>query len=81
MLELIEHKAEGEEIAIQPAARSRTKVPDLMAALEASLAAAQKTGRRQLAQRRKRAANGDGGGAGRRSRPGAARSAKAAKKS
>jgi DNA end-binding protein Ku len=39
VLELIERKAEGEEIAIQPEAPKPTKVPDLMAALEASLAA------------------------------------------
>ena len=39
VLELIERKAEGEEIAIQPAEDKPTKVPDLMAALEASLAA------------------------------------------
>ncbi len=39
VLELVERKAEGEEIAIQPEAAEPTKVPDLMAALEASLAA------------------------------------------
>jgi DNA end-binding protein Ku len=39
VLDLIERKAEGEEIAIQPEAPQPTKVPDLMAALEASLAA------------------------------------------
>ena len=39
VLELVERKAEGEEIAIQPEAEEPTKVPDLMAALEASLAA------------------------------------------
>jgi DNA end-binding protein Ku len=39
VLGLIERKAEGEEIAIQPEAPKPTKVPDLMAALEASLAA------------------------------------------
>jgi len=39
VLDLIERKAEGEEIAIQPEAPEPTKVPDLMAALEASLAA------------------------------------------
>ena len=39
MLELIERKAEGQEIAIQPEGRGAAKVPDLMAALEASLAA------------------------------------------
>jgi DNA end-binding protein Ku len=39
VLELIERKAAGEEIAIQPEAAAPAKVPDLMAALEASLAA------------------------------------------
>jgi DNA end-binding protein Ku len=44
VLELIERKAEGEEIAIQPDAPKPTQVPDLMAALEASLAAVKDTG-------------------------------------
>src|SRR4051812_39635871 len=39
VLELIEAKADGQEIAVQPAAEEPAKVPDLMAALEASLAA------------------------------------------
>jgi DNA end-binding protein Ku len=39
VLELIERKAAGEEIAVQPEAPKPKKVPDLMAALEASLAA------------------------------------------
>jgi phosphoenolpyruvate-protein kinase (PTS system EI component) len=37
---VIESKAEGAEIVAQPAAEEPTKVVDLMAALEASLAAA-----------------------------------------
>lgn len=41
VLDLIERKAQGEEIAVQPEAPQPTKVPDLMAALEASLAAVQ----------------------------------------
>jgi DNA end-binding protein Ku len=40
VLELIEAKAEGQEIAVQPEAPQPAQVPDLMAALEASLAAA-----------------------------------------
>ena len=44
VLDLIERKAEGEEIAIQPEAPAPTKVPDLMAALEASLAAVKDDG-------------------------------------
>ena len=39
VLELVERKAAGEEIAVQPEAPEPKKVPDLMAALEASLAA------------------------------------------
>jgi DNA end-binding protein Ku len=39
VLELIERKAAGEEIVVQPEAPQPAKVPDLMAALEASLAA------------------------------------------
>src|ERR671911_36947 len=39
VLELIEMKASGKEIAVQPEAPEPAKVPDLMAALEASLAA------------------------------------------
>ena len=39
VLALIERKAQGEEIAVQPEAPEPAKVPDLMAALEASLAA------------------------------------------
>jgi DNA end-binding protein Ku len=40
VIELIERKAAGEEIAVQPEAEETEPVPDLMAALEASLAAA-----------------------------------------
>ena len=39
VLELIENKAAGEEIAVQPEAEEPEAAPDLMAALEASLAA------------------------------------------
>ena len=38
VIDLIERKAAGEEIAVQPQAEEDTPVPDLMAALEASLA-------------------------------------------
>ena len=47
VLELIERKASGEEIAVQPEAPEPKKVPDLMAALEASLAAVKGDERRQ----------------------------------
>jgi DNA end-binding protein Ku len=39
VLDLIERKAAGEEITVQPEAEEPARVPDLMAALEASLAA------------------------------------------
>jgi DNA end-binding protein Ku len=42
VIDMIERKAEGEEIAIEPSPEEPAKVPDLMAALEASLAAAKK---------------------------------------
>lgn len=62
VLELIERKAAGEEVAVQPAAEQPAEVPDLMAALEASL-------------KDVRTAAGDGAGAapGRRRRRAAAR--------
>jgi DNA end-binding protein Ku len=39
VLELIEKKAEGQEIVLQPQTEEPAQVVDLMAALEASLAA------------------------------------------
>jgi DNA end-binding protein Ku len=44
VLEMIERKAQGEEIAVQPAAEPPAKVPDLMAALEASIKAVKDRG-------------------------------------
>lgn len=44
VLELIERKAEGHEIAIQETAEEPAEVPDLMAALEASIASAKRQG-------------------------------------
>ena len=44
MLDLIERKASGEEIATQPEAEEPAAAPDLMAALEASLAAVKSDG-------------------------------------
>jgi DNA end-binding protein Ku len=44
VLELIEMKASGQEIVVQPEAPEPAKVPDLMAALEASLAAVKDDG-------------------------------------
>jgi DNA end-binding protein Ku len=71
VLELIERKAAGEEIAIQPQAEEEAPAPDLMAALEASLAAVKSGDEDAPAPKpapkpRKRAAAGegtDGGGA------------------
>jgi DNA end-binding protein Ku len=42
VLDLIERKAQGEEITIEPVSEEPAKVPDLMAALEASLTEAKK---------------------------------------
>jgi DNA end-binding protein Ku len=42
VLDLIERKAEGEEISVQPQEEERPEVPDLMAALEASIAGAKR---------------------------------------
>jgi DNA end-binding protein Ku len=44
VLDLIERKAQGEEIAVQPPAEEPAKVPDLMAALEASIKAVKDRG-------------------------------------
>jgi len=76
VLELIERKAAGEEIAVQPAAEEPAAVPDLMAALEASLAAvkagdsdspataaAAKTKKKPATAKKKTPSNGSGGGA------------------
>ncbi|MBV9213829.1 MAG: Ku protein [Actinobacteria bacterium] len=64
VLDLIEKKAEGQEIVLQPAEEPE-KVPDLMAALEASLAAAKKDGDEADAKKPRRrgatASNGSGG--------------------
>jgi DNA end-binding protein Ku len=44
VLDLIDRKAAGEEVAVQPAAAAPAPVPDLMAALEASVAAVRANG-------------------------------------
>ena len=58
MIELIERKAAGEEIAVQPEAPQPTKVPDLMAALEASLAAVKDSDGDEPAPKKKSAKSG-----------------------
>ena len=50
VLDLIERKAAGEEIAVQPQAEEPAAAPDLMAALEASLAAVRRGLRRAKRQ-------------------------------
>ena len=44
VLDLIERKAQGETVVIEPTAEEPKEVPDLMAALEASIAAAKSPG-------------------------------------
>lgn len=61
VLELVEQKAEGHEIAIQPQEEAPPEVPDLMAALEASIASAKRQGG---APKPKRAAAGKPSGDG-----------------
>ena len=61
VLGLIEKKAEGQEIVLQPVAEEPEKVPDLMAALEASLAAAKKDGD-DAKKPRRRASTSNGAG-------------------
>jgi len=56
VLDLIERKAAGEEIAVQPVAEAQPDVPDLMAALEASVAAVRGDGNGAPAAARKRRA-------------------------
>jgi len=53
VLDLIERKAAGEEVAVQPAAAAPAAVPDLMAALEASVAAVRANGGSQPTGRRR----------------------------
>jgi DNA end-binding protein Ku len=67
VLELIEKKAAGEEIAVQPEAEEPAAAPDLMAALEASLAAMKSDGDEDdgaAAPRKKSAASKGSNGAG-----------------
>jgi DNA end-binding protein Ku len=61
VLEMIERKAEGEEIVVEEAPEEPKKVPDLMAALEASIQA----GKRQGGARAKSKQGADGSDGGR----------------
>ena len=60
VLNLIERKAAGEEIAVQPQAEEPAAAPDLMAALEASLAAVRDEKPAPARRRRTRAESEDG---------------------
>ncbi len=60
VLQLIERKAAGEEIAVQPEAEEPAAAPDLMAALEASLAAVKSGDDDAPKPRRRESADGDG---------------------
>ena len=62
VLEMIEAKADGQEIAVQPAEEDAAPVPDLMAALEASLAAAKKGDKGGNGSAPKSSGGGSGGG-------------------
>ena len=53
VLDLIDRKAAGEEVAVQPAAAAPAPVPDLMAALEASVAAVRGNGAPPAARTRR----------------------------
>ncbi len=53
VLDLIDRKAAGEEVAVQPEAAAPAAVPDLMAALEASVAAVRANGAAPIAGRRR----------------------------
>jgi DNA end-binding protein Ku len=69
VLELIEKKAAGEEIAVQPEAEEPEVAPDLMAALEASLAALKDDGgepekKKPAASKSRKSASADGDGDG-----------------
>jgi DNA end-binding protein Ku len=53
VLDLIERKSEGEEIVLTPQPQAKPKVVDLMAALEASIAAAKGGGKRAIVEAEK----------------------------
>jgi DNA end-binding protein Ku len=69
VLDLIERKAAGEEIAVQPDAEEPAAAPDLMAALEASLAAVgDEEAERPKSKGKNKAQDADGAGSKRRAR-------------
>ncbi len=76
VLELIERKAAGEEIAVQPQAEEPAAAPDLMAALEASLAAMKGDEEEPAAEAEKPKPQGESGGKSKKSATNGAKSAK-----
>jgi DNA end-binding protein Ku len=82
VLDLVERKAQGEEVVLEAPPEEPKKVPDLMSALEASIADAKKQGGSGSKPKRSRAkASSDGSnGSGSKSRSGSSRK-KTAKKS
>ncbi len=60
VLDLIERKAQGEEIVIEAAPEQPKEVPDLMAALEASIAAAKSPGGRKESAKTTKASASNG---------------------
>ena len=73
VLDLIERKAQGEEVVIEAPPEEPKKVPDLMAALEASIADSKRQGGAKKPRARAKASS--------RSNGGKSRSRKTAKKS
>jgi DNA end-binding protein Ku len=71
VLDLIERKAQGEEIATQPEAPEPARVPDLMAALEASLAAVKDDG---AGEKKKSSSSKSSGGGSKKKKPAASKS-------
>jgi DNA end-binding protein Ku len=61
VIDLIERKAAGEEIAVQPEAEETEAAPDLMAALEASLAAVGKEDEKPAPKARRSSSKAKGG--------------------
>ena len=82
VLELIERKAEGEEVVLEAPPEQPKKVPDLMAALEASIADTKRQGGTGKAKRPRRTPSRDGAKAsGSRSRSSQPRSGKSGSRS
>ena len=88
VLEMIERKADGQEIAIQPEAEEPAEVPDLMAALEASIASAKRQGgggsssseaKKSTGSRSSNGSKGSSNGSGRAKSPAAAKKTPAKK--